>query len=128
MRITVSAKSALVCAAALLAACTSTTTTPTNTTTNTAANRAANTATVPVATPTAEAAAASNVPFPEIKRITTDETNALVAKGEAVIVDVRGDESYEKGHVKGALNITSSNVAARIKELPRDKKIVTYCS
>jgi uncharacterized protein involved in copper resistance len=80
MRFTISAKHALVCAAALLAACTNTTT-PTNTTTNTAANRAANTATVPVATPTA-AAAESNVPFPEIKRITTDETNALVAKNE----------------------------------------------
>ncbi len=125
MRFTISAKSALVCAAALLAACTNTTT-PTNTTTNTAANRAANTATVPIATPTA--AAESNVPFPEIKRITTDETNALVAKGEAIIVDVRGDESYQKGHVKGALSITSSDLAARIKELPRDKKIVTYCA
>lgn len=125
MRFTISAKFALVCAAALLAACTSATT-PTNTTTNTVANRAANKATAPVATP--PAAAASDIPSPEIKRITTEETNALVAKGEAVIVDTRGDASYEKGHIKGALAITSSDLAARIKELPRDKKIVTYCS
>lgn len=125
MRFTTSAKHALVCAAALLAACTNATT-PTNTTTNTAANRAANTATGAVATPTT--AAASDIPFPEIKRITTDETNALVAKNEAVIVDTRGDSAYNDGHIKGALNITSSDLAARIKELPRDKKIVTYCS
>lgn len=124
MRFTTSAKHALVCAAALLAACTNATT-PTNTTTNTAANRAANTATGAVATPTT---AASDIPFPEIKRITTDETNALVAKNEAVIVDTRGDSAYNDGHIKGALNITSSDLAARIKELPRDKKIVTYCS
>jgi hypothetical protein len=61
-----------------------------------------------------------------VARITTVEAHDLVEKGKAIIVDVRGEDSYRIGHIKGALWMP--DVAQRIKELPRDKMIVTYCS
>jgi 3-mercaptopyruvate sulfurtransferase SseA len=61
-----------------------------------------------------------------VARISTSEAHDLIEKGKAIIVDVRGEDSYRIGHIKGALWMP--DVAQRIKELPRDKMIVTYCS
>jgi rhodanese-related sulfurtransferase len=67
-------------------------------------------------------------PIPEdgVTRITPAEAQALLEKGTAIIVDVRGEESYRIGHIKGALWMP--DIASRTKELPRDKTIITYCS
>jgi rhodanese-related sulfurtransferase len=35
---------------------------------------------------------------------------------------------YDKGHIRGAKLIPVNQIGERGKELPRDKKIVTYCS
>ena len=48
--------------------------------------------------------------------------------GTAVIVDVRAEDVYKQEHVKGSLNITFENLKAKAKTLPKDKKIITYCS
>jgi hydroxyacylglutathione hydrolase len=61
-------------------------------------------------------------------RIAPADVRAELDKGDAIIVDVRGDSSYEAGHVKGARLIPYSDLIARIDELPRDKMIITYCS
>ena len=122
------AKKLLVVGAVGLAACT--TASPPTSNTNTA-NRTATNSAAPVSTApanTATPAAASNIPHPEIKRISPQESQALVAKNEAVIVDVRDASTYQSGHVKGALHITTADLQARLKELPRDKKVITYCS
>lgn len=59
-------------------------------------------------------------------RVTIAEAHDLMEKGKAIMVDVRGEESFRIGHIKGALWMP--DVAQRAKELPRDKLIVTYCS
>ncbi len=46
----------------------------------------------------------------------------------AVIVDVRDVNAYKQEHIKGALNIPLSDVAANMDKLPKDKKIIVYCS
>ncbi|MCP9495960.1 MAG: rhodanese-like domain-containing protein [Pyrinomonadaceae bacterium MAG19_C2-C3] len=61
-------------------------------------------------------------------RITIEEARELVAQNKAVIVDVRGDSSYNTSHIKGSISIPGGDIAARAKELPKDKKIITYCS
>ncbi|HEY0384523.1 MAG TPA: rhodanese-like domain-containing protein [Pyrinomonadaceae bacterium] len=63
-----------------------------------------------------------------VRRITAAEAHDALDKGTAIVVDVRGDESYKLGHIKGALSIPVNEFVARIKELPRDKMIITYCS
>jgi rhodanese-related sulfurtransferase len=52
----------------------------------------------------------------------------LLKQNKAVLVDVRGVDTYKAGHIKGALNIPYGEIEERAKELPRDKKIITYCS
>jgi rhodanese-related sulfurtransferase len=63
-----------------------------------------------------------------VRRITATEAHELVAQGKAVIVDVRSKESYNSGHVKDALWINLDVIGSRVKELPRDKMIITYCT
>ena len=44
-----------------------------------------------------------------------------------VILDVRSVEGYREGHVPGALNIPFEELPNRLKELPKNQEIITYC-
>jgi len=78
----------------------------------------------------------SNVPArgPEVtyadgaRRITIDELDAMMKNGEAFVVDVRNQASFDMGHIPGSKLIPAGEIANHINELPRDKMIVTYCS
>lgn len=63
-----------------------------------------------------------------VRRITPAEARDAVAQGKAIIVDVRGEESYKAGHIKNARWINLNDIGSRAGELPRDKMIITYCS
>ena len=63
-----------------------------------------------------------------VKRITTAELDDLMKQGKVVVVDVRNQQAYDLGHIRGAKLIPVNQVGERAKELPRDKMIVTYCS
>jgi 3-mercaptopyruvate sulfurtransferase SseA len=83
------------------------------------------------AAPPASAATGTNTTeqkASDIRRMTTAELKDLIDKGQAFVVDVRTEASYKAGHIKGAVLIPHKTVASRMKELPRDKTIVTYCS
>ncbi len=64
--------------------------------------------------------------FPEIS---VADVNTLVGSKSAVIIDVNGTDSYNAGHVPGALNYDAikDKLAAN---LPKDKDatIVAYCA
>lgn len=52
-----------------------------------------------------------------------------VRSGEkVVIVDVRAPEEFAAGHIEGAINIPSDQLAAKASELPADASIVTVCN
>ena len=63
-----------------------------------------------------------------VRRIAPADARAAVDQGRAIIIDVRGEESYNAGHVKGARWINLNDIGSRTSELPRDKMIITYCS
>ncbi|HVG21853.1 MAG TPA: rhodanese-like domain-containing protein, partial [Blastocatellia bacterium] len=64
------------------------------------------------------------------ERITVDELKAKLAKKEPVIIiDVRGsDYDASATKIKGAMRIAPAELGAHLKDLPRDKEIVTYCA
>jgi len=64
----------------------------------------------------------------EAPRISRQEAKKLVDEGKAVFIDVRSENSYSIGHIKGALSIPGSQLAMRITEIPPKKKIITYCA
>jgi predicted sulfurtransferase len=63
-----------------------------------------------------------------IRRVTTIELKDLLAKNEAVVIDVRNEASFAVGHIRGAKLIPFTEVVKHANELPKDKLIVTYCS
>jgi hypothetical protein len=44
-----------------------------------------------------------------------------------LIIDVRAAETYDAGHIAGAISFPESDVDARVTELPKDKMIIAYC-
>jgi 3-mercaptopyruvate sulfurtransferase SseA len=67
-------------------------------------------------------------PADGVRRISVEELRAALEKGTVVVVDVRGEDQYRAGHIRGALWIPVDEIANRSKELPKEKLIVTYCS
>ncbi len=64
--------------------------------------------------------------------ITVDKLRKMIKDGDEIqIVDVRPrPESYEKGHIPGAIYIPFNAILEEenLKKLSKDKKIILYCS
>jgi hypothetical protein len=80
-------------------------------------------ATAPPPTP-----AARTTPGDGVRRITTVELRDAMAKGEAVVVDVRSEMAFKEARIKGARLIPVNEVLSKADQLPKDKLIVTYCA
>lgn len=67
----------------------------------------------------------------DVERITVDELKAKIARNEALtIIDDRSEGSYEASEtqIKGSIRMTVDEIQSRIKEVPRDREIITYCT
>jgi flagellar basal body L-ring protein FlgH len=67
----------------------------------------------------------------EVERITVEELKEKIAKQEPItIIDSRSQGSYDATttKIKGAIRIPSDDVKSRLKEIPKDKLIVVYCT
>jgi 3-mercaptopyruvate sulfurtransferase SseA len=62
------------------------------------------------------------------RRVTVEELQEMLAKGEAVVYDTRPRSEYDSGHIKGSLSMPLGEVESRAGELPKDKFIVFYCA
>ena len=62
------------------------------------------------------------------RRVTIDELQAMIDSGEAYILDVRDQASFDAGHIPGSRLIPAGDVVNHINELPRNKTVVTYCA
>jgi rhodanese-related sulfurtransferase len=75
------------------------------------------------------------LPFPQVPRITAEETQRLIKeKGNVVLVDTDDSEAYADEHIKSAINITydpttdAREADQSLSVLPGDKLIVFYCN
>ena len=55
------------------------------------------------------------------------ELEKLIKSGKATVIDVRPALEFAHGHLKGAISIPIGELPGRMKELPRDKRVVAYC-
>ncbi|HEY3053146.1 MAG TPA: rhodanese-like domain-containing protein [Thermoanaerobaculia bacterium] len=62
------------------------------------------------------------------RRIPREEAMKLVKEKKAVFVDVRSKESYDAGHIKGAVSMPESQIITRLREIPPKTMIITYCA
>lgn len=64
----------------------------------------------------------------DVPRVSPDELHELLAKGEAVALDVRGTVPFKYGHIVHAISMPLGAIDRRSNELPQDKLIVAYCA
>ncbi len=63
---------------------------------------------------------------PQAPKMASDEVMALLEKGEVFFLDVREPSELEElGTLEGYVNIPLGQIEKRLKEIPKDKAIIT---
>jgi hypothetical protein len=78
--------------------------------------------------PTAQALPTQSIPYPEVLRISVEETRTKLQQGQALLVDVRNHAAYDEEHALGAVSIPESEVGSRLGELSSGKDLVLHCT
>jgi rhodanese-related sulfurtransferase len=55
------------------------------------------------------------------------EVQALIARGEVTLVDVREDNEWRAGHIAGAIHVPLSRFVAEAGRIPTGKRVILYC-
>jgi rhodanese-related sulfurtransferase len=71
---------------------------------------------------------ATKDPTEPFTRIDVTEARDLMQETDVVVVDVRNQDEWDKGHVPDALFIPVNDLLGRLDELPEDKRIVFICA
>jgi hypothetical protein len=80
---------------------------------------------VPVVT-MAQQPATPAAPQPKAQKMASDDVMALLEKGEVFFLDVREPSELEElGTLEGYVNIPLGQIEKRLKEIPKDKAIIT---
>lgn len=67
-------------------------------------------------------------PHPDIPRVNLEDAKEAYDNGDAVFLDVRGDDVYTISHIPGAISISESDLVIRLNELSPSDWIITYCT
>ena len=64
--------------------------------------------------------------------ISVQQGKGMIDRGEVFILDVRTQEEYASGHINGSTllavqDIPKQELAEKLKEIPKDRKILVYC-
>ena len=62
---------------------------------------------------------------PEVQEIDV-ETPAIFST-DALILDVREPAEYRSGHISGAVNLPQADLASRLPEVPRNRRLILVC-
>lgn len=68
------------------------------------------------------------IPFPTSPRIPLEQAKADFDRGTAMFIDTHSAQAFAAEHIKGAINISNNELDAKAQMLPRNKKIIVYCS
>lgn len=63
----------------------------------------------------------------QFKNVSVEEAEAMIAAGEVHIIDVRSNEMYAEGHLKGAENIPLKELEAKQANLNKEKPYLIVC-
>lgn len=79
-------------------------------------------------TPSLPETAVEDIPFPDVPRISVEDSKKAYDDGSALFLDVRSADSYAENHIPGAINIPLTELPARLGELDPGMMIITYCT
>jgi len=83
---------------------------------------------VPGSPATMAPAQVAQPPLESARRINRDEAIKLVKAKKAIFIDVRSKDSWSTEHIAGAVSIPLSELNTRLRELPQNKLLITYCA
>jgi rhodanese-related sulfurtransferase len=63
----------------------------------------------------------------EVETVTADELADRLARGRAVVLDVRPAAEYAAGHIAGARSIPIDELPAALEDLPKSRDVIAYC-
>ena len=72
------------------------------------------------------ATTALNILYGRVRQVQVSEVRGLVEAG-AYIVDVREENEFAAGHLKGAHNVPLSQLTQRMDEIPKDVPVYLHC-
>jgi len=62
-----------------------------------------------------------------VAQATAEEAAAMLARGDATIIDVRGTAEWEAGHLPGAPNVFVGHLPDHVGEIPTDRPVILHC-
>jgi hydroxyacylglutathione hydrolase len=62
-----------------------------------------------------------------VAQATAEEAAAMLARGEATIIDVRGAAEWEAGHLPGAPNVFVGHLPGHVDEIATDRPVILHC-
>ena len=66
--------------------------------------------------------------FPYVlESVTLQELQQKIASEDVIILDVRPEEEFRRGHIHQALSIPIDQLSERLDELPETTEIIAYC-
>ncbi|MEO8647980.1 MAG: rhodanese-like domain-containing protein [Acidobacteriota bacterium] len=83
---------------------------------------------VPVANSPQVVPAADSEQHDDAPRITLADAKKDYDVDSAVFFDVRSEDAYKQEHIKGAINLSQGILDKHLEKLPKNKKIIAYCS
>lgn len=60
-------------------------------------------------------------------RVDVTEASAMVAAGDAMLVDVRTPEEWRHGHAAGAVHIALASLESQMRRIPPDRTVLAIC-
>ena len=61
------------------------------------------------------------------REVSVAEGEAMIARGEVALLDVRRASEFAEGHIDGALNIAHTRLDGRLEEVPRGRPVLVNC-
>jgi len=63
----------------------------------------------------------------QLETVGQDELAQRLRDGDVVVLDVRPSPEFRAGHIRGAQSIPIDELTKRLRELPKDRRVVAYC-
>lgn len=63
----------------------------------------------------------------KLESVTIDELLKKIESEDVIVLDVRPEEEFRRGHIHKAVSIPIDQLSERLKELPKTAEIIAYC-
>ena len=63
----------------------------------------------------------------KFERIDIKSAISKINKGDILILDIRDKDSFNSGHINGAINLSDGNINDFISDTKKDESILVYC-